>query len=168
MSAWEWLEKHGEEETEHVIHTCVVLVLIWCLYKQTPVLHFVTVKHFDLFRSCFFSFEIFHQGVRVRYQASLLREVWSVHQQRGGAGQPAEDPRRSGGPEGRAKDTDGCPQRFVMMAPRAATGLRPACCVVCFLSAALWDVRRVIKTNVLIFLCRTSSMMLFLMSCCSL
>lgn len=55
--------------------------------------------------------------VRGRDQTSLLGAVRPLHQQCGGAGQPPQDPRRSGGCEGRAEDAGRCPQCFVMMVP---------------------------------------------------
>lgn len=60
---------------------------------------------------------ISNKEVRGRDQTSLLGAVRPLHQQRGGAGQPPQDPRRSGGCEGRAEDAGRCPQRFVMMVP---------------------------------------------------
>lgn len=55
--------------------------------------------------------------VRGRHQTSLLGAVRPIHQQHGGARQPAEDPRRPGGCEGWAEDAGWCPRCFVMIIP---------------------------------------------------
>lgn len=92
------------------------------------------------------------QEVRGRDQTSLLGAVRPLHQQRGGAGQPPQDPGRSGGCEGRAEDAGRCPQCFVVIVPHAIC-VRHCCCLLPpLLCSATCD-----KADSFLFLCCASS-----------
>lgn len=91
---------------------------------------------------------VFIKEVRGRNQTSLLSAVRPLHQQRGGAGQPPQGPRRPGGCEGRAEDAGRRPQRLVMMIPTTVC-VQPCCCLLpvlmCFATC--------VKADMFLFLC---------------